>query len=70
MDISNKKLKKALTHYNNGEYESALKICEKFLEKEYSNEEALELEGEILYKLGRIDDAIVTWKINSEYNNN
>ncbi|MGL4451940.1 MAG: tetratricopeptide repeat protein [Sarcina sp.] len=70
MDISNKKLKKALEHYKNGEYESALKICEKFLEKEYSNEEALALEGDILYKLGRIDDAIVTWKINSEYNNN
>ncbi|WP_297518290.1 tetratricopeptide repeat protein [uncultured Clostridium sp.] len=70
MNISNKKLKKALEHYKNGEYDSALKICEKFLEKEYSNEEALALEGDILYKLGRIDDAIVTWKINSEYNNN
>ncbi|MGL5069533.1 MAG: tetratricopeptide repeat protein [Sarcina sp.] len=70
MNISNKKLKKALDHYKNGEYESALKICEKFLEKEYSNEEALALEGDVLYKLGRIDDAIVTWKINSEYNDN
>lgn len=70
MNISNKKLKKALEHYQNGDYEAALKICEKFLEKDYSNEEALFLEGDILYKLGRIDDAIVTWKINSEYNNN
>lgn len=70
MNISNKKLKKALEHYQSGDYESALKICEKFLEKDYSNEEALFLEGDILYKLGRIDDAIVTWKINSEYNKN
>ncbi|MGL4740396.1 MAG: tetratricopeptide repeat protein [Sarcina sp.] len=70
MNISNKKLKKALDLYQSGDYEAALKICEKFLEKEYSNEEALSLEGDILYKLGRIDDAIVTWKINSEYNNN
>ncbi|WP_297437229.1 tetratricopeptide repeat protein [uncultured Clostridium sp.] len=70
MNISNKKLKKALENYKNGDYESALKICEKFLEKDYSNEEALSLEGDILYKLGRIDDAIVTWKINSEYNQN
>lgn len=70
MNISNKKLKKALEHYKNGDYDTALKICEKFLEKDYSNEEALSLEGDILYKLGRIDDAIVTWKINSEYNKN
>ncbi|MGL4990116.1 MAG: tetratricopeptide repeat protein [Sarcina sp.] len=70
MNISNKKLKKALELYQNGDYDTALKICEKFLEKDYSNEEALFLEGDILYKLGRIDDAIVTWKINSEYNNN
>lgn len=70
MNISNKKLKKALELYQNGDYDAALKICEKFLEKDYSNEEALFLEGDILYKLGRIDDAIVTWKINSEYNNN
>lgn len=70
MDISNKKLKKALENYNMGQYEAALKHCEKLLEKEYSNEEALYLEGEILYKLNRVDDAIVTWKINAEYNNN
>lgn len=70
MEILNKKLKKALDNYNMGQYEAALKQCEKILEKEYSNEEALYLEGEILYKLDRVDDAIVTWKINSEYNNN
>lgn len=70
MDISNRKLKKALNLYENGEYEAALKICEKYLEKEYSDEEALYLEGTILYRLGRIDDAIVTWKINAEYNKN
>ena len=40
------------------------------LAKQYNNEKALELEGEIFYKLGKIDEAILNWKINAEYNNN
>ncbi|MGL4847833.1 MAG: tetratricopeptide repeat protein [Clostridium sp.] len=70
MEFSNKKLQKAFDAFENEKYDDALKICNKVLDKDYNNEEALTLEGEILYKLGRIDDAIITWKINSEYNNN
>ncbi|MGL5647937.1 MAG: tetratricopeptide repeat protein, partial [Clostridium sp.] len=70
MEFSNKKLQKAFDSFENEKYDDALKICNKVLDKDYNNEEALTLEGEILYKLGRIDDAIITWKINSEYNNN
>ncbi|WP_300258276.1 tetratricopeptide repeat protein [Clostridium sp.] len=70
MSKYDKKLKKALAQYENGNYEEALNICEKVLDKDYNNEEALILEGRILEKLNRISDAIVSWKINAEYNNN
>lgn len=70
MSKYDKKLKKALAQYENGNYEEALDICEKVLDKDYNNEEALILEGRALEKLNRISDAIVSWKINSEYNNN
>lgn len=70
MDISNKKLKKAFTLYQTGRLKEALSLCEKFLQKESCNEEALELEGKILKDLGRLEEAIITWKINAEYNDN
>ncbi len=70
MSNFDKKLDKATKHYENKNYKEALKICDKILAKDYNNEKALELEGEILYKLDRIDEAILNWKINSEYNNN
>lgn len=70
MSNFDKKLDKATKHYKNKKYKEALKICDKILEKDYNNEKALELEGEILYKLDRIDEAILNWKINAEYNNN
>ncbi|MDQ0150934.1 tetratricopeptide repeat protein [Eubacterium multiforme] len=65
-----KKLDKANKYFKNKNYKEALKICDKILTKDYNNEKALELEGEILFKLDRIDEAILNWKINSEYNNN
>ncbi|EHK2362382.1 MAG: tetratricopeptide repeat protein [Clostridium perfringens] len=70
MSKYDKKLKKALAQYENGNYEEALDICEKVLDKDYNNEEALTLESRALEKLNRISDAIVSWKINAEYNNN
>lgn len=70
MSNFDKKLDKATKYYKNKNYKEALKICDKVLAKDYNNERALELEGEILYKLDRIDEAILNWKINSEYNNN
>ncbi|WP_055070856.1 tetratricopeptide repeat protein [Clostridium massiliamazoniense] len=70
MDISNKKLKKAYTFYQTGRLKEALSLCEKILEKESCDEDALELEGKILKDLGRLEEAIITWKINAEYNDN
>ena len=70
MSKYDKKLKKALAQFENGNYEEALDICEKVLDKDYNNEEALTLESRALEKLNRISDAIVSWKINAEYNNN
>ena len=43
MSKYDKKLKKALAQYENGNYEEALDICEKVLDKDYNNEEALTL---------------------------
>ena len=65
-----KKLEKAENYYKKKHYKEALRICDKVLAKQYNNEKALELEGEIFYKLGKIDEAILNWKINAEYNNN
>lgn len=65
-----KRLKKAKDLYDKKDFKEALKICDKILEKEYNNEEALELEGELLFKLGRIEEAVLNWQINAEYNNN
>lgn len=70
MSNFDKKLDKATKYYENKKYKEALKLCDKILAKDYNNEKALELEGEILYKLDRTDEAILNWKINSEYNNN
>lgn len=70
MKNSNKKLKKALMYFEKGNLEEALSICEKILEKDYSNEDVLALEGDILCLMGKLDEAKVTWKINADYNNN
>ena len=65
-----RKLKKALSCYEQNDYETALNICEKILEKDYNNEEALSLEGKLLYLKGELEAAKISWKINSDYNNN
>lgn len=70
MKNSNKKFKKALMYFEKGNLEEALIICEKILEKDYSNEDVLALEGDILCLIGKLDEAKVTWKINADYNNN
>ncbi|CUQ14868.1 tetratricopeptide repeat protein [Clostridium baratii] len=70
MSNFDKKLEKAENYYKKKHYKEALRICDKVLAKQYNNEKALELEGEIFYKLGKIDEAILNWKINAEYNNN
>jgi len=70
MSKYDKKLKKDVSSIWKWDYEEALDICEKVLDKDYNNEEALTLESRALEKLNRISDAIVSWKINAEYNNN
>lgn len=70
MSNFDKKLEKAENYYKKKHYKEALRICDKVLAKQYNNEKALELEGEIFFKLGKIDEAILNWKINAEYNNN
>lgn len=70
MSNFNKKLEKAEKFYKEKNYKDALKLCDKVLAKDYNNEKALELEGEILFKLDRVDEAILSWKINAEYNSN
>ena len=70
MSNFDKKLEKAENYYKKKHYKEALRICDKVLAKQYNNEKALELEGEIFYKLGKIDEAILNCKINAEYNNN
>ncbi|MPQ44432.1 tetratricopeptide repeat protein [Clostridium tarantellae] len=70
MKKNDKKLQKAYSLFESGNYEEALNICGKILEKDYNNEDALTLESRILYYSGDLNEAKLTWKINSDYNDN
>lgn len=65
-----KRMKKALDSYEKGSLKEALNICESILKKDPTNEDALILEGKVLFELGNISEAKITWIINADYNKN
>lgn len=65
-----KRIKKALECYEKGSLKEALNTCESILKKDPTNEDALILEGKVLFELGNISEAKITWLINADYNKN
>ena len=67
-----KKLKKAyekaLSLYNNGELNKALKCCEDGISNDLKNSDLLNLKGLILYVKGDLKGAVSIWKINKACN--
>ncbi len=69
MKDKNKLYKKALNYYEKGNIKKALDKCNKAISENLKNNLALNLKGLILYVQGDLQDAVNTWKINADYNN-
>ncbi|AVK49251.1 hypothetical protein AXY43_15280 [Clostridium sp. MF28] len=69
----NKKVKrahdKAMSHYEMGQIDKALEICEDILLEGLDNPNVLNFKGLLLYQKGNLDQAVTVWKMNSDLNN-
>ena len=69
----NKKVKKAydkaMDYYENGKINRALEICEEILLEGLDNSEVLNFKGLLLYQKGNLSEAIISWKMNNDLNN-
>lgn len=66
--MNKKRYKKATIHYEKGELAKALKECELGIAEDLKDSALLNLKGIILYQKGLLNEAIITWNINREYN--
>ena len=64
----NKNYEKALKLYSNGNIDKAIEVLDKGITNDLSNSNLLNLKGLLLYIKGQLDDAIVIWNINKDYN--
>ena len=64
----NKLYSKAIKYYEEGKIEKALLKCEEAISLNLRNSAALNLKGLLLYLKGNLDEAVATWKINSDFN--
>ena len=65
----NKNYEKSLRLYSNGNINKAMEILDKGITNDLSNSNLLNLKGLLLYIKGELDEAIVIWNINKDYNN-
>ena len=65
----NKNYEKSLRLYSNGNINKAMEILDKGITNDLSNSNLLNLKGLLLYIEGELDEAIVIWNINKDYNN-
>ena len=65
----NKNYEKALKLYSNGNINKAIEIVDKGITNDLANSNLLNLKGLLLYIKGELDEAIVIWNINKDYNN-
>ncbi|MGL5150356.1 MAG: hypothetical protein ACRC7N_07280 [Clostridium sp.] len=66
--MSGKRYKRASELYESGELDKALKECEKGISENLKEASLLNLKGIILYQRGNLEEAIITWNINREFN--
>ncbi len=64
----NKLYSKAIKYYEEGKIEKALLKCEEAISLNLRNSAALNLKGLLLYLKGNLDEAVATWKINWDFN--
>ena len=60
---------KAMDYYEKGKISKALEICEEILSEGLHNAPVLNFKGLLLYQKGNLNDAVTTWKINEDLNN-
>lgn len=60
---------KAMNYYEKGKINRALEICEDILLEGLDNPVVLNFKGLLLYQKGNLSEAIITWKINKDLNN-
>lgn len=65
---NNKLYSKAIKYYEEGKLEKALLQCEEAISLNLRNSAALNLKGLLLYLKGNLDEAVATWKINADFN--
>lgn len=59
---------KAMNFYEQGKIDKALDICELALSKELNNSLIINFKGMLLYQKGRLNEALIVWKLNEELN--
>ncbi len=64
----NRLYSRAIKYYEEGKLEKALLQCEGAISLNLRNSAALNLKGLLLYLKGNLDEAVATWKINSDFN--
>lgn len=64
----NRLYSKAIKYYEEGKLEKALLQCEEAISLNLRNSAALNLKGLLLYLKGNLDEAVATWKINWDFN--
>lgn len=65
-----KEINKVWTHYDNLNYQEALNICDKILNRYPYFEEILEAKAYIFYINGYLEESIICWENNFSENNN
>ena len=65
---NNKLYSKAIKYYEEGKLEKALLQFEEAISLNLRNSAALNLKGLLLYLIGNLDEAVATWKINWDFN--
>ena len=68
MNKSQKIYNKALSKYNNGYIDAAIKLCEESISIDIKNKASINLKGLLLYLKGDLDKAQKLWKMNYQVN--
>ena len=68
MNKSQKIYNKALSKYNNGYIDAAIKLCEESISIDIKNKASINLKGLLLYLKGDLDKSQKLWKMNYQVN--
>lgn len=60
---------RAMNHYEKGQINKALELCEEALSEGLDNSHVLNFKGLLLYQKGSLNEAVTVWRINKDLNN-